>query len=132
MIGEKTSETKWNKFISSSSGIGASLVLKANDITTIIGCDTSPGKERIFFSTTIRKQSVFVGNIWDEKKKIIDYYRSMYKEEPFLILATPPCQGMSSNGMGKMLSDYKRKGLRPKMADVEIAGLFQLLKSLKH
>lgn len=31
-----------------------------------------------------------------------------------MILATPPCQGMSSNGMGKMLSDY-RKGLRPKM-----------------
>lgn len=50
----------------------------------------------------------------ETKNSLIDYYRTTYNEPPFLILATPPCQGMSSNGMGKMLSDY-RKGLRPKM-----------------
>jgi len=34
--------------------------------------------------------------------------------ELFMILATPPCQGMSANGAGKMLSNY-RKGLRPRL-----------------
>lgn len=61
------------------------------------------------------KLSEQLGNrrIWELKEDIINFYRANYSESPFLILATPPCQGMSSNGMGKMLNDY-RKGLRPK------------------
>lgn len=43
----------------------------------------------------------FCGNIWDEKEKIINYYRSMYKEEPFLILATPPLSGDVFQWYGK-------------------------------
>ena len=98
MIGEKT--LKRNAIsLFSSSGIG-DLGLKANDITTIIGCDILPERMNLF-QHNYPEAKCFCGNIWDEKKKIIDYYRSMYKEEPFLILATPPCQGMSSNGMGK-------------------------------
>lgn len=57
---------------------------------------------------------MFFGDIWKLQEDIIEYYNNNYHEAPFIILATPPCQGMSSNGMGKMLSDY-RKGLRPKM-----------------
>lgn len=56
---------------------------------------------------------MFCGDIWELEGDIIDYYKSTFKNEPFIILATPPCQGMSPNGMGKMLNDY-RKGLRPK------------------
>ena len=97
MIGEKT--LKRNAIsLFSSSGIG-DLGLKANDITTIIGCDILPERMNLF-QHNYPEAKCFCGNIWDEKKKIIDYYRSMYKEEPFLILATPPCQGMSSNGNG--------------------------------
>ena len=114
----------------SSSGIG-DLGLKANDITTIIGCDILPERMNLF-QHNYPEAKCFCGNIWDEKKKIIDYYRSIYKEEPFLILATPPCQGMSSNGMGKMLSDY-RKGLRPKMDERNrlIIPAIEIIKALK-
>ena len=88
MIGEKT--LKRNAIsLFSSSGIG-DLGLKANDITTIIGCDILPERMNLF-QHNYPEAKCFCGNIWDEKKKIIDYYRSMYKEEPFLILATPPC-----------------------------------------
>ena len=91
MIGEKT--LKRNAIsLFSSSGIG-DLGLKANDITTIIGCDILPERMNLF-QHNYPKQSVFVVISADEKKKIIDYYRSIYKEEPFLILATPPRQGM--------------------------------------
>lgn len=96
----------------SSSGIG-DLGLKANGINTIIGCELLEERMNLF-RNNYPGAKCFQGDIWDLKDDIINYYRGIYAEAPFLILATPPCQGMSSNGMGKMLSDY-RKGLRPKM-----------------
>lgn len=90
MIGEKT--LKRNAIsLFSSSGIG-DLGLKANDITTIIGCDILPERMNLF-QHNYPEAKCFCGNIWDEKKKIIDYYRSMYKEEPFLILANTSLSG---------------------------------------
>lgn len=96
----------------SSSGIG-DLGLRANGINTIIGCELLEERMNLFHNN-YPKAKCFQGDIWDLKNDIIEYYELKYKEPPFLILATPPCQGMSSNGMGKMLNDY-RKGLRPKM-----------------
>ena len=98
----------------SSSGIG-DLGLKANGIDTIISCELLEERMNLFhYNYPYTK--CFQGDIWMLTDEIISYYNGNYKDPPFLILATPPCQGMSSNGMGKMLSDY-RKGLRPKMDD---------------
>ena len=95
-----------------SSGIG-DLGLKANGIETVVACELL--KDRIdLFSHNYPKAKCFCGDIWSLQNEIVDYYTSNYDEPPFMVLATPPCQGMSSNGMGKMLNDY-RKGLRPKM-----------------
>lgn len=96
----------------SSSGIG-DLGLKANGINTIIACELLEERMNLFHNN-YPDAKCFQGDIWMLKDEIIDYYKRTYTEEPFLILATPPCQGMSPNGMGKMLSDY-RKGIRPKM-----------------
>ena len=96
----------------SSSGIG-DLGLKANGINTIIACELLEDRMKLFHNN-YPEAKCFQGDIWTLKDKIIEYYKSAYPEDPFLILATPPCQGMSPNGMGKMLSDY-RKGIRPKM-----------------
>lgn len=96
----------------SSSGIG-DLGLRANGIDTVIGCELLEERMELF-SHNYPKAKCFQGDIWSLKDEIINYYTDTYMKPPFLILATPPCQGMSSNGMGKMLSDY-RKGLRPKM-----------------
>ncbi len=96
----------------SSSGIG-DLGLKANDIETVLACEILPERMKLF-AHNYPSAKCFLGDIWEVKNQIVDYYKSTFDEAPFLILATPPCQGMSSNGMGKMLSDY-RKGLRPKM-----------------
>lgn len=96
----------------SSSGIG-DLGLKANGIDTVIGCELLEERMSLFHNNYPHAKC-FQGDIWGLTDEIIAYYNNTYKEPPFLILATPPCQGMSSNGMGKMRSDY-RKGLRPKM-----------------
>lgn len=95
----------------SSSGIG-DLGLNANSIKTVLACELIPERMNLF-SANYPDSKCFCGDIWNLQEDIIDYYKKNYSDSPFLILATPPCQGMSPNGMGKMLSDY-RKGLRPK------------------
>ena len=94
-----------------SSGIG-DLGLHANGIKTVAACEILPERMKLFQSNNPETEC-FSGDIWDLQDKIIEFYRTRYNNPPFVILATPPCQGMSQNGMGKMLSDY-RKGLRPK------------------
>lgn len=96
----------------SSVGIG-DLGLQANNIKTVISSELLLERTELF-SHNYPDTKVFLGDIWDSKDDIISYYKEKFTEPPFLILATPPCQGMSSNGMGKMLNDF-RKGLRPKM-----------------
>ena len=96
----------------SSSGIG-DLGLKANGIKTVVACELLEDRMNLFKNNYPEAQC-FNGDIWELKDDIVEYYRSHFSDNPFLIIATPPCQGMSSNGMGKMLSDF-RKGLRPKM-----------------
>jgi len=96
----------------SSSGIG-DLGLKANKIETVIACELIPERVKLFRSN-YPSAECFCGDIWEMADIIINAYKEKYDDAPLLILATPPCQGMSSNGMGKLLSDY-RKGLRPKL-----------------
>lgn len=57
--------------------------------------------------------NVICGNIWDEKDVIVNKWNEVAENEPFMIYATPPCQGMSSNGAGKLLREY-REGRRQK------------------
>ncbi len=96
----------------SSSGIG-DLGLRANNIQTVSACELLPERMELF-KNNFPESECFSGDIWTLKENIVESYQAKFSVPPFLLLATPPCQGMSPNGMGKMLSDY-RKGLRPQM-----------------
>ncbi len=56
---------------------------------------------------------IFIEDIWLVKEQIVEFVRnnSIF---PFLLFATPPCQGMSPNGAGTLLSKYRR-GERQKL-----------------
>lgn len=96
----------------SSAGIG-DLGLRQNGIETVIACELL--EERMdLFKTNFPTCKCHCGNIEDYYRVICDEYLREYDKSPFLLIATPPCQGMSSNGMGKLLHDY-RKGMRPKL-----------------
>ena len=114
----------------SSSGIG-DLGLRANTIKTVISNELLPERMKLFHHN-FPDATCFTGDIWTLKDDIVKCYQDHYNQPPFLVLATPPCQGMSSNGMGKMLSDY-RKGLRPKMDERNrlIIPAVQLIKELQ-
>lgn len=93
-----------------SSGIG-DLGLTANNIETVVANELIEERANLFINNNPNCK-MFKGNIWELQDQIIDYTKNNYPDLD-IILATPPCQGMSSNGMGKMLNDY-RKGIRPK------------------
>ncbi len=114
----------------SSSGIG-DLGLHANGIKTVIACELL-GERMKLFKHNNPDTKCFCGDIWNLQDNIIHYYQSAFQSAPFLILATSPCQGMSPNGMGKMLSDY-RKGLRPKYDERNrlIIPAIKIIKSLQ-
>lgn len=114
----------------SSSGIG-DLGLRSNDIKTVIGCEIRPERMKLF-SQNFPEAKCFCGDIWDCKSDIIKYYEKNFTEPPFIILATPPCQGMSSNGMGTMLKNF-RNGDRPKFDERNrlIIPAIEIIKRLK-
>jgi len=60
------------------------------------------------------KARVFVGNIWELKDELVAFVQANDIGNPFLLFATPPCQGMSQNGAGSLLRNY-REGRRPKL-----------------
>ena len=93
-----------------SSGIG-DLGLKANHINTVVACELLPERMKLFLNN-YREAKGFCGDIWQLKDEIVSYYRNTYKDNPFILIATPPCQGMSSNGKGTILNNLK-KGIRP-------------------
>ena len=53
------------------------------------------------------------GDIWELKDSLVKRWKSKRVGNPFLIYATPPCQGMSYNGIGKLMAEI-RLGRRPK------------------
>lgn len=94
----------------SSSGIG-DLGLQANGIDTVVANELLPQRMRLFLHNHPETKG-FCGDIWKLKDDIIAYYKDTFASSPFLLMATPPCQGMSSNGMGTILKNLK-KGIRP-------------------
>ena len=51
------------------------------------------------------------GDIWEQQDSIVESWRQKSSSSPFLIYATPPCQGMSSNGIGTILKNIKKEKL---------------------
>lgn len=95
-----------------SSGIG-DLGLQANNIDTVVSCELLKERMELFLHNHPEAKG-FCGDIWSLKDGIINYYKDTFSDNPFLVIATPPCQGMSSNGMGTILNNLK-KGIRPEL-----------------
>ncbi|MBB5202836.1 DNA (cytosine-5)-methyltransferase 1 [Inhella inkyongensis] len=52
------------------------------------------------------EHDILEGDIWQLKQQIVTSTTdALGEDELFLLYATPPCQGMSSNGMGKLKSE---------------------------
>lgn len=57
---------------------------------------------------------VFEGDIWELQNEYVEYFKNkLVGKRPWLLTLSPPCQGMSANGAGRISSSI-RSGKRPK------------------
>ena len=94
----------------SSAGIGE-LGVKAAGFKILVSNELLPDRCALYQENYPETVSI-CGDIWQKEDEILKTWRQESKSAPFLIYATPPCQGMSFNGIGKIMSEI-RLGHRP-------------------
>jgi len=96
----------------SSGGIG-DLSLRDSGVNVILANELLPERAELF-RFNFPETKMMIGNIWDCKNDIVSYVKQyLEKKELDILFATPPCQGMSKNGRGKLLNAI-HKGKKPK------------------
>lgn len=95
----------------SSAGIGE-LGIKAAGFSIRVSNELLPNRCDLYHENYPEVDNI-CGDIWEKENEIISAWKEKTNGSPFLIYATPPCQGMSSNGAGKLLHEI-RNGNRKK------------------
>jgi len=97
----------------SGGGIG-DLALHAAGVDVLVASELLPDRASVFRSN-YPNTTMVDGDIRETKNQIIQEAKGRLNGEPLDILfATPPCQGMSKNGRGKLLRGV-RSGVKPKL-----------------
>ena len=92
-------------------GIG-DLALREQGIDVLVANELLLERAEVF-KYNFPKVQMIVGDIWKEKESIIHATKDRLSGQQLdIVFATPPCQGMSKNGRGKLLN-LVRKGERP-------------------
>lgn len=94
----------------SSAGIG-DIAVKSNGINIIVANELLENRASLH-QKNFPYTNIIVGDIWEKQNQIIETTQNLTDELDFLF-ATPPCQGMSKNGQGKLLQGI-REGKKPK------------------
>ncbi len=111
-----------------SGGIG-DLALRKVGVKVLVANELLPNRASVFIRN-FPETKMFTGDIWKLTDKIIDETNTLLQgNELDFILATPPCQGMSKNGQGKLLQGI-REGGKPKI-DVRNRLIIPTIKIIK-
>lgn len=93
-------------------GIG-DLALSASGFKVLVANELHKDRAMVF-KKNHPETSMIIGDIKENKKAILDEAKFLLEGRKLdVVFATPPCQGMSKNGRGKLLS-LIRSGHRPK------------------
>ena len=95
----------------SSAGIGE-LGLKASGFRILLSNELLQNRCALYQENYPETKSL-CGDIWVLREQIIKEWQKFNVGNPFMIYATPPCQGMSFNSVGKRLQEI-RAGRQPK------------------
>jgi DNA (cytosine-5)-methyltransferase 1 len=95
----------------SSAGIGE-LGIKACNMDILLSIELLKDRCNLY-QENYPETECLCGDIWELKNDLIKKWKSKKVGSPFMVYATPPCQGMSFNGLGKLLAEI-RAGRRPK------------------
>ncbi len=90
----------------SSAGLGE-LGLKANGVE-IIAANELLADRCALYRENYPETTMLEGDVWERSADIIAAARrALGSDELFLVYATPPCQGMSTNGAGKLQAEIE-------------------------
>lgn len=90
----------------SSAGIGELGIL--NTGVEVICANELVGSRCQLYKENYRETKLFEGDVWHLNEKIIEFTKTQLDDdELFLVYATPPCQGMSTNGYGKLKAEVE-------------------------
>lgn len=95
----------------SSAGIGE-LGVKASGLDILLSNELLKERCALYHENYPETESL-CGDIWLLKNEIIKKWNDKNVGAPYLIYATPPCQGMSFNSVGKRMQEI-REGRQPK------------------
>jgi DNA (cytosine-5)-methyltransferase 1 len=96
-----------------SGGIG-DLALKKAGVDIVLTNELLPERVSVY-SRNFPESIALAGDIWELKEEIINKTLELTQGETLdILLATPPCQGMSKNGQGILLKNI-REGKRPQI-----------------
>lgn len=95
----------------SSAGIGE-LGVKAAGLEIVVSNELLADRCALYAENHPNTE-IIQGDIWSCQQEILTRWKKLADTPPFLVYATPPCQGMSSNGTGKLLAEI-RSGRRGK------------------
>lgn len=95
----------------SSAGIGE-LGVRASGLNILLSNELLPNRCHLY-QENYPETKCLCGDIWLLQDEIVRKWKELDQSCPFLIYATPPCQGMSFNSVGKRLQEI-RKGKKPK------------------
>ncbi len=129
----KSRSTKMDRYVLSlfsSAGIGE-LGIKATGLKILLSNELLSSRCALYRENYPETESL-CGDIWQLQDTITSKWQGYDVGGPFLLYATPPCQGMSFNSVGKRLQAI-RKGQRPKddPRNRLIIPTIQLVKRLK-
>jgi DNA (cytosine-5)-methyltransferase 1 len=97
----------------SSAGIG-DLAFQKLPVEVLLSCELLEDRHQVYLNN-FPKTFPVTGDIWQTKDVIIEKARELLcGDELDIFFATPPCQGMSKNGRGKLLQGI-REGKKPSL-----------------
>lgn len=97
----------------SGGGIGDVGIEWGCQVPVISACELVPDRAGLI-RYNYPETEVFLGNIWDLKEEISAHAKEkLAGKSPWLFVMSPPCQGMSSNGAGRIRSAMA-EGKRPR------------------
>lgn len=116
----------------SGAGIGDCGIHFGSEIPLAMASEKETDRANII-RRNFNKTKVFSGDIKERLPEMADHWTSHFGGlNPWLVVLSPPCQGMSANGLGKIMSEV-RQNKRPELDErnqLIIPGI-QLIESLK-
>jgi len=107
----------------SGGGIGDIGIEHGCGIPVISACEIVPSRAALLRSN-FPSTRVFNNDIWECKGEIIQHaLATLDGKRPWLVVLSPPCQGMSSNGAGRISAAISAGTRPPMMSEIGLSFL---------